>query len=278
MPELPEAETIARTLHARLRGKTFAHAVLTRDDIVHGDPRPLCSLLPKRRVDCVRREGKRVVIQLDHGATLVVALGMTGRLTLEGVGEPVLTHTHLRIGIAGSAIELRFRDPRRFGGIWFLDGGSVHVGRRLAPLGDDPLQLRIDRFRELLACRRQIKALLIDQRVIAGMGNIYCDEALHRAGVHPQACAMNLTPRQSADLLRGMRNVLRAAIRHGGTTFMDYRNADGRPGGFRKKHRVYGLEGLPCGTCKTPIVRIIAAGRSTHLCPRCQRPPRRRRS
>ena len=143
---------------------------------------------------------------------------------------------------------------------------------RLGPLGADPLRGPTDRFRQLLQRRRQIKALLLDQSVIAGMGNIYCDESLHQARIHPRTHAAELSPDQSATLLRKIRSVLRSAIKHGGTTFMDYRNADGRPGGFQRKHRVYDRADRPCRTCRTPIIRILAAGRSTHLCPNCQHP------
>jgi formamidopyrimidine-DNA glycosylase len=234
----------------------------------------------------VGRQGKRVVLNFDDGASLVVALGMTGRLTVVSAREPLLSHTHLRVTVVGTGEELRFRDPRRFGGLWFVDAArssadgngttrervAVAESSRPSALGPDALSIRLPRFRALLERDRQIKALLLDQRLIAGMGNIYCDEALHRAGIHPLRRARSLTPEESATLLRHMRRVLRAAIRFGGSTFMDYRNADGRPGGFQLKHRVYNREGLPCRSCKTPIVRIQAAGRSSHVCPRCQIP------
>ncbi|MEE9294966.1 MAG: bifunctional DNA-formamidopyrimidine glycosylase/DNA-(apurinic or apyrimidinic site) lyase [Phycisphaerae bacterium] len=273
MPELPEAESIARTLRDKLRGRRFTRTIVHRRDVIHGDATRLGSSLLNRRIKDVYREGKRVVILLDDCARIVIALGMTGRLTVERVRERVLPHTHLRVSLGRTGLELRFCDPRRFGGVWYLNGGDAHNGRRLSPLGVDALKVRADQFRALLKRNRRIKALLMDQRIIAGLGNIYCDESLHRARIHPLTCASSLTPGQTALLLHQIRVVLRAAIRLGGSTIMDYRNADGRPGGFQHKHRVYNRESLPCRTCKTPIIRIQAAGRSSHLCPRCQPMP-----
>ncbi len=270
MPELPEAETIVRTLSPHLHGRRFERVVVHRKDIANGRAAQIPRRLNGRRVSNVRRSGKRVVIEFDEGTRLVVALGMTGRLTVVESAEPLLNHTQFQAAIAGTKLDLRFRDPRRFGGLWLLDATEEMVGPRLGPVGPDPLEIRWTEFRLLLQRQRQIKALLLDQKMLAGMGNIYCDEALHRAGIHPLTRACDLPDAQGRDLLRTMRRVLRDAIADGGTTFMDYRNADGRPGGFQRKHRVYNREGEPCRTCKTPIIRITAAGRSSHLCPTCQ--------
>jgi formamidopyrimidine-DNA glycosylase len=270
MPELPEAETIARELHRRLRGLTLGRVVVARTDVVHGDPRPLSRLLPRRRVRRVHRRAKRVILDLAPTAQVVFHLGMSGRLTITDRNEPVESHTHLCIAVAGQPIELRFRDPRRFGGVWCFAGGDDHVGKTLGALGVEPLEATPASFCNLLSRRRQIKALLLDQRVIAGMGNIYCDESLHAAGIHPFTRADLLDVDDSARLLRAIKSTLRSAIRSNGTTLMDYRRADGSEGSFRKRHRVYGRTGEPCRTCKTPITRILAAGRSTHLCETCQ--------
>lgn len=273
MPELPEAESIARTLDARLRNRIFARTVAQRADILHGARSSDGELpLSGRRVIGVSREGKRVVVALDNDATLVFALGMTGRVTVEPVAQSPTSHTHLRVAIRGTDDELRFRDPRRFGGVWYVNGAPADDGRSLAPLGVEPLTVELRQFRTMLNRGRQIKALLMDQRVIAGLGNIYCDESLHRAGIHPLMSANTLAPAACARLLRCIRSVLTQAIRHNGTTLMDYRDADGSPGSFQRKHRVYGRQGRPCRTCGTPIIRITAAGRSTHLCTTCQPP------
>ena len=270
MPELPEAETIARGLRRAVRGQKLRTTHLTRPEMVHGVDCTLSTALRNRKVMDVIRRGKRVIIRLDKGASLVFALGMTGSITVERASEACDRHTHLRISFGDRSREIRFRDPRRFGVIWFLDNSTATSGRQLSPLGDEPLEINITRFRALLTRKRQIKAFLLDQRLIAGLGNIYCDEALHRAGIHPTIRADDLTPKQSLALLRRIRSVLRSAIKCGGSTFMDYRNADGRPGGFQRKHRVYQREGQPCYRCNTQIQRIAAAGRSTHFCPTCQ--------
>ncbi len=316
MPELPEAETIARRLDEELAGRTLGKVDLTRTDIVHGDPRPLGRLVSGRHVVRVHRRAKRIVVELAKCSSkriagqsperkrrvarpvegpragawgsdghsllardgtipslqLVFHLGMSGQLIVCDRSEEIEKHTHLRIAIRGTGRELRFRDPRRFGGVWCLTGGTEHVGRRLSELGPEPLELTPARFRELLNRPRQIKALLLDQRVVAGLGNIYCDEALHAAGLHSLAQANGLDRRAADRLLRAIKSTLRRAIRHKGSTMSDYRTADGTNGSFQKYHRAYQREGEPCKSCGTPIERITAAGRSTFLCPACQRP------
>ena len=278
MPELPEAETIARRLHEELAGETLGRATVKRRDILYGDPRPLGRVVSNRRVRRVYRRAKRVIIELASGGSdaehvdLVFHLGMSGQLLLCDQDAPREAHTHLRIAIMRTTRELRFRDPRRFGGVWILAGGKKHVGRRLGELGPEPLELSAKEFRSVLSRRRQIKALLLDQRCIAGLGNIYCDEALHAAGVHPLTRADDLGVDRSARLLRSIKTTLRSAIRFNGSTLMDYRTADGEAGEFQKHHRVYQRTGQPCKNCRTPIERIIAAGRSTFFCPRCQQP------
>ncbi len=275
MPELPEAESIVRALRPHLCGKTLTRVALHRPAIVRAGRRAVVDGRGIGRVIAgVSRSGKRVVIEFTGGARLVVALGMTGRLTVVPTGEPLLKHTHFQARITGTGTELRFRDPRRFGGIWYLDKDEPIAGPRLGPLGPDALSVRLPVFRDLLRRKRQIKALLLDQRAIAGLGNIYCDEALHRTGIHPATRAADLAAEQVKTLLRQIRTVLRSAIRHGGSTFMDYRNADGRPGGFQLEHRAYDRQGQPCRGCGATILRIQVAGRSSHICPSCQRPPR----
>ena len=276
MPELPEAETIARGLRRTILGRRLGPARFTRPDILRnrGDA-PVSDITGHRVVEVFRR-GKRVLIKLDNDLTLVFALGMTGQLTVARTDAACPTHTHLRIALDRGARELRFRDVRRFGGVWLLkDGvtGQKSRGRALGPLGPEPLEIRITQFRSLLRRKRQIKALLLDQSIIAGLGNIYCDEALHRASIHPAARADDLTPDQSAALLRGIRAVLREAIRRGGSSISDYRDAQGNLGYFQHRHRVYQRTDQPCHRCRTPIQRIIVAARSTHFCPACQ-PPR----
>lgn len=270
MPELPEAETIARQLHRELAGKKLARVTLTRPDVVHGDPRPLGTLLPGRRVERVSRRAKRVILELDGGIELVFRLGMTGRMIVCPANEPVAKHTHLRIAIGGTSNELRFCDARRFGGVWCMTGGKQFIGKPLGEVGLEPLDVKPAAFRAAMNRRRQIKSLLMDQAVIAGLGNIYCDESLNAAGVHPLTQADTLSVERVNRLLRAIRATLRKAIRFNGSTLMDYRDADGGEGSFQKLHRVYQRRGQPCRSCDTPIRRILAAGRSTFFCPKCQ--------
>ena len=270
MPELPEAQTIAVELHRRLAGQTLGRVTLTRKDIVHGDPRPLGRVLRGRRVIQVYRHAKRVILRLQPEAELIFRLGMSGRLTIVSRPEPIEPHTHLRIAFGSGERELRFCDPRRFGGVWCLAGSARHVGKRLGPLGVEPLETKAQAFRKLLQRQRKIKALLMDQGVIAGLGNIYCDEALHAAGVHPLTPAGILDSQQAGRLLRAIKSTLRKAIKHNGSTLMDYRTAEGASGSFQNQHRVYNKKGKPCRRCGVKIIRMIVAGRSSFVCPQCQ--------
>lgn len=272
MPELPEVETIVRQLHAALRGRRVASVELLREDIVRAATRPLAEALPGCRLRGVTRRAKRILFDLGD-CTLVVHLGMSGRLTLCAARSPVESHTHLRIRFAGMSDELRFRDPRRFGGVWLLSGGSPHdtTAPRLGPVGPEPLELKPREFHALLARRRRrIKPLLMDQRVIAGLGNIYVDESLFDAGIHPLARAGELTAARTRRLLAAIQRVLRRAIRSKGSTLLDYRRADGESGGFQRLFRVFRRTGEPCPRCDTTIQRLVIGGRSSHVCPKCQ--------
>jgi formamidopyrimidine-DNA glycosylase len=275
VPELPEVETVASGLDARLRGAVVASVLVLRRDVVRPGARSFGRALVGKTVRRVRRHGKRIIWDLDPpGAELNVHLGMTGNLLLVVADAPLAAHTHLRMRFSGRSDELRFRDPRRFGGLWLTHRGrAARRGRFSRPLGPDALSIGAAQFRELLKRRRRIKALLMDQESIAGMGNIYCDESLFRARVHPLTPASDLDSRRVAALLRAMRSVLNQSIAASGSSLRDYRDAVGEPGWFRVRHRVYDREGKPCTRCATPIERIVAASRSTHYCPRCQPEP-----
>ncbi|MCC7293449.1 MAG: bifunctional DNA-formamidopyrimidine glycosylase/DNA-(apurinic or apyrimidinic site) lyase [Phycisphaerales bacterium] len=273
MPELPEVETIVRQLQAALRGRRVASVEVLRADIVRAAARPLAEALPGRTVRRVTRRAKRILFDLGN-CTMVVHLGMSGRLTLCAATSPVAPHTHLRIRFRGMSDELRFRDPRRFGGVWLLDEAAIHdTGHapRLGPVGPEPLELTPLEFQALLAGRRrQIKPLLMDQRAIAGLGNIYVDESLFEAGIHPLSRAGDLTAAQARRLLAAIQRILRRAIRSKGSTLLDYRRADGESGGFQRLFRVFRRTGQPCPRCGTTIKRLIIGGRSSHVCPKCQ--------
>lgn len=292
MPELPEVETITRGLAKKIRGQVIADVALCRPDILHGNGGPVDGLIGRRIAD-VCRSGKQVHIALDakklgrigqvpSAGDIYVHLGMTGRLTVVERKAPLERHTHLVMSFADSATQLRFCDPRRFGGIWLIaensnraGGESVRQapgwkGRRLPPVGADPLRMTLPALRKLLTRRRQIKALLMDQQPISGLGNIYCDEALYRAGIHPLTPAARLDAEAVRRLRLAIRRVLNEAIRAGGSSISDYRRADNTEGAFQKRHRVYGRDGQACRNCGTTIQRIIVAGRGTHICPCCQ--------
>jgi formamidopyrimidine-DNA glycosylase len=274
MPELPEVETIARGLRPHVEGAVIDRVRVERRDYVRCPPPSAGAHLAGRRVEAVRRHGKRLALVLRPSGSVVVHLGMSGRIELGPASAPLAKHTHFRVSFRDSALEMRLLDPRRFGGVWVdpdRDGAADD-------LGPDALALRLPEVRRILARPRQIKALLLDQHTIAGLGNIYADEALWEARIHPLARADRLRGDAPRRLLAAIRRVLASAIRHRGSTIRDYRDADGRGGGFQARHRVYGRAGEPCPRCAGRIVRIVAAGRSTHLCPRCQPRTTRRRS
>ncbi len=273
MPELPEVQTVVTMLQP-LVGKRLGVGRVLRRDIIHGERVAFDKFARGREIRAIRRQAKRIIIDIGANRRIVIHLGMTGRLTVCKRTQSLPPHTHLRIGIAGTRDELRFRDVRRFGGVWLLNGAEVLTtcdGRGLGPLGPDALEITLRDFRRLLRRNRQIKALLLDQTAIGGLGNIYVDESLHRTGVHPLTIAGDLADESVKRLHRVMRNILQSAIKAGGSTVSDYRTPSGGQGWFQLRHQVYGREGEPCRQCRTPIERIQAAGRSSHICPQCQR-------
>lgn len=270
MPELPEVETVARTLARRMTGLTIDRAAFARHDIIRAGADTIEDGLARRTILRVERRAKRILISLEPAGVLVVHLGMTGRLTVVDREQPVEAHTHARFSFVDSELELRFRDSRRFGGLWFFDGHTPLTGARLGHVGPEPLEITLAEFRRILARRRQLKPLLMDQTVIAGLGNIYCDESLHAARLHPKRPGDSLSREESARLWRAVRRVLRRAIRFNGSTFMDYRDADGAEGRFQEMLRVYQRGGEACPSCGTTIVRFVLGGRSTFVCEACQ--------
>lgn len=270
MPELPEAETIARQLHSQLAGVYLEVVLHARVDMIHGDPRPIGKILKDRKVQKIHRRAKRIIFDLEPSAQMIFHLGMTGSLTIVHRNDPVEKHTHLRVTVKNTIQELRFRDPRRFGGIWVLTDHKKYQGKKLGELGPEPLEITPAMFRKQLDRNRQIKALLLDQKMLAGMGNIYCDEALHAARIHPLTSASILDRKSTDRLLRNIKTILHKAIKYNGSTLMDYRTAEGASGSFQNQHRVYNKKGQPCRRCGVMIIRMIVAGRSSFVCPQCQ--------
>jgi formamidopyrimidine-DNA glycosylase len=273
MPELPEVQTVVTTLRPGVVGKVIRGVTLHRTDIVCPPGADLRAHLVGRKVASVERRGKRIVFTLHDGARFYIHLGMTGQLTLVDrrklATSPAAKHTHLELDLGTR--HLRFRDPRRFGGVWWLGAGACaeHDG-----MGPEPLTLRPAQLAARLAkTKRAIKSALLDQALVAGLGNIYVDESLFLAGIHPLAKAHELAASQVASLNRAIKATLRRAIRHRGSSLRDYVDAEGSAGDFQKLHRVYDRAGKPCGKCRTPIERFVLGGRSTHFCPTCQPAP-----
>ncbi|MCZ6652868.1 MAG: bifunctional DNA-formamidopyrimidine glycosylase/DNA-(apurinic or apyrimidinic site) lyase [Planctomycetota bacterium] len=271
MPELPEVQTIVTTLQP-LVGRCVGTVRVLRRDIVRGEAVAFGRFAKGRKIRAIRRQAKRIIFDLGGERRIQFHLGMTGQLTVCERSHPLPKHTHLRIGIAGTGDELRFRDVRRFGGVWLLNGdlATSRSTRGLGPLGPDALEITLREFRRLLRRNRQVKALLLDQTAIGGLGNIYVDESLYKARVHPLTRAAELGAEQVKKLHAAMRRTLHSAIKAGGSTIRDYRTPNGERGWFQTRHQVYGREGQPCRRCKAPIERIQAAGRSSHICPNCQ--------
>jgi formamidopyrimidine-DNA glycosylase len=278
VPELPEVETIRRVLQDVLPQRLIRRVELHQPDMLDGlQPDEFCSQLKGRRMLAVDRRGKFLLIRLDRGA-LLAHLGMTGQIffcrnqkCIPSAGSDLRDrHTHLILGLSGGA-HLYFRDSRRFGRYGLL--GREEEARLSARLGPEPLGPRFTSLHlaEILRGRRAaIKALLMDQRVVAGMGNIYADESLFRAGIDPRTPAGRLSQKRIVKLHRALRRVLREGIHHGGTTLSDYLDPRHVQGSFQLKLRVYGRNGEQCTRCRTPIRKLRVAQRGTHWCPRCQ--------
>jgi formamidopyrimidine-DNA glycosylase len=279
MPELPEVETVVRGLRKSLPGRTIREVRLGKTDFID-DPVSLSQALPGRRISAVTRLGKFVCIELApenstvEGLNLVIHLGMTGQLTVKHPADQVAPHTHCFFAL-DDRCELRYTDIRRFGRMLIVPDTRIEAFRDR--LGADPLKITLEEFSARFGSRRsRVKALLLDQGVLSGVGNIYADESLFRARLHPARIAANLEPAQLAALHRAVREVLADAIHLRGSSVSDYLDSEGKRGGFQLRHRVYQRESKPCLRCREKIRRVIVAGRSSHFCPRCQPAPRHR--
>jgi len=311
MPELPEVETVARGLDKRIAGDTIESVWLgEKPEPLKSPASEIVDVLEHARIVHVRRVGKHIVFDLEkfrthvsktarpfdklrtgsgvppHSQTSgapgraysetrdraqwIVHLGMTGQLLIASPTTEIAKHTHAILKLA-SGRELRFVDPRRFGRLAVVRIASQDSSGFAAP-GDEPLESQLDRFTTLFLQRRTpIKSALLNQKLLSGVGNIYADEALFRAGVRPRRRASSLTRDELKKLHKHLQQVLREAIKLGGSSLSDYVDAEGKKGFFQLKHRVYGREGKPCLVCETPIKRVIIAGRSSHYCPHCQK-------
>jgi formamidopyrimidine-DNA glycosylase len=309
MPELPEVETIARGLAQRITGDVIESVWLgEKPEPLKSPAHEMAAVLEHTRIATVRRMGKHIVFDLQREnvarellpakatprmqratkvrparashtvlkklggpspehtqAQWIVHLGMTGRLQVCDPQTELLKHTHAVLKLA-SGRELRFVDPRRFGRLSVAQAGDFEAG------GFEPLDVELDRFGELFHGRKTpIKSALLNQKLLRGVGNIYADESLFRAGIRPRRRASSISQEHLRKLFLSVKEVLQEAIALGGSSISDYVDADGEEGFFQLQHRVYGREGEPCLVCKTPIKRVVIAGRSSHYCPKCQK-------
>jgi formamidopyrimidine-DNA glycosylase len=283
MPELPEVETVVRGLSLSLPGRAIVEVRFGKTDFVE-NPAEIAGRLPGARIAKVTRMGKFICIGLESNAGhaapnsqffFIIHLGMTGQLTVVRSTESVPPHTH-GFFVLDDGRELRYTDIRRFGRMLLVpESGLADFTRQL---GKEPLEISAEEFCRCVGSRRaRVKALLLDQRVLRGIGNIYADESLFRARLHPARLAENLTKKQLLALHRKVRQVLADAIRSRGSSISDYVDSEGNRGEFQFRHRVYQRDGKPCFRCKAIIRRVIVAGRSSHFCPSCQPAPRNRK-
>src|SRR5271170_5561643 len=286
MPELPEVETVASGVNERVRGQRIESVWLSsKPQTFKTPPEQLAEQLKGRRIERVRRVGKHIVFDFQptrsrEAADIqwVVHLGMTGRLLVCAPNVPIAPHTHAVLGLS-SGQELRFVDPRRFGRLEVYPvpasspGGKTGSGSRgFRGTGREPLSISLPDFIALFRERRlAIKTALLNQKLLHGVGNIYADESLFRAGIRPKRMAGRLRKPELERLHASVRSVLSEAIALGGSSVSDYVDADGVRGFFQLEHRVYQRTGQPCLVCGTPIRKLVMGGRSTHFCPVCQR-------
>jgi formamidopyrimidine-DNA glycosylase len=282
VPELPEAETIVRGLRPEIVGRTIEAVEVLREDLLATPSRHFRDSLTGGTIRAIRRRGKNLALTIEGPATrgsrpgiLVINLGMSGRLVLVGprASPTGLTHPGVRFHLDDGSM-LVYHDVRRFGRLAVLDPASYRRWSR--SLGPEPLARTFtaaELVRRLGGSVSPVRSWLLDQRRIAGVGNIYANEALFRARIHPRRSAETLAPEEGRRLHRHLRAVLREAIRDRGTTLRDYRTSEGSEGSYAVKLRVYGREDRPCSRCATPIERVTFGGRSAYYCPKCQRRP-----
>jgi len=271
MPELPEVETTLRALAPVLVGRRIAEVTVRRNDLRWPVPPDLGARLAGQTVRSARRRAKYLLLEVA-GGTLIVHLGMSGSIRILSAPRPPGEHDHIDLRMADGRC-LRYTDPRRFGAwLWTADPAEVHP--LLRHLGPEPWDERLDAANlRALARRRKtpVKAFIMDNAVVVGVGNIYATEALFRAGVRPGRAAGRLSLAEWGRLLIEMRTVLEAAIRSGGSTLRDFTSGDGKPGYFAQTLQAYGRAGLPCVACGAPLKEVRIGGRSSVYCPRCQR-------
>lgn len=269
MPELPEVETVVRDLRPMIVGRRIVRVKAGQKQLRGGQSNSRARAFHERTIRALDRRGKWIIVELDRGAALI-HLGMTGQLTAGPPDRPVEPHTHVMFDLHDGG-QLRFRDIRRFGSVTpFVEMAELH--RYLdARLGPEPFAIKPAEFRQsLLATKRVLKAALLDQTVIAGVGNIYADESLFVARLSPHCRGCDLKPVEIERLRKAIVTVLRFAINRRGSSIRNYVGGSGLNGEYQREFRVYGRTGDPCPRCRSPITHCRLAGRSTHYCRKCQ--------
>jgi formamidopyrimidine-DNA glycosylase len=276
MPELPEVETVIRELRPELVGRRLRSVAASAKKLRFAWQPAWELRLAGRLVEAIRRRGKWIMIDLDDGSLLLGHLGMTGKLRVVRADAPHEPHTHLVFAL-DNGHELRYRDVRRFGSLRYCPSPAEIASMMGETLGPEPWDLEPGAWYEgLRRSRRSLKAILLDQTVVAGIGNIYADEALFAAKISPKLTGAKITRPQAEQLRRAITRVLERAIAARGSTIRDYVGGSGRRGRYQRKLLAYGRAGQPCSNCGLLIQCIRLAGRATHYCPRCQGPKRRR--
>jgi formamidopyrimidine-DNA glycosylase len=271
MPELPEVETIVRGLRKILTNWEFAEGEVYLPKCIGNSPEPLFPTLRNKRVLAVDRRGKNILLYVSGGKVLIIHLRMSGRLRIVAKETPLEKHTHVILGFKKQPFQLRFVDPRQFGRISLEKIGINGRLDSLCRLGPEPLGLSAEEFISRVKQKsRAMKPLLLDQHFLAGVGNIYADETLHLAGIHPRREARAIPKEALLRLYLGIQTILKKAIRAGGTSVRSYVNSRGFAGAYQRQLKVYGREGEPCFRCGTAIIRERIGGRSSFYCPCCQ--------
>lgn len=273
MPELPEVETVRRGLEPVMTGERIAHADIRREGLRWPFPENMGVRLTGQRVERLRRRAKYILADMDGGETLIIHLGMSGRMLISD-GAELIKHDHVVLDMEGGK-RITFNDPRRFGAMDLCATDAIDAHRMFKDMGPEPLGNAFDAeylHTRLKGRKMPIKSALLDQKIVVGLGNIYVCEALWRTGIAPTTLAGEVPALKVQKLVPTIRDVLSEAIESGGSSLKDYRQADGELGYFQHSFAAYGREGEPCRTegCTQNIMRIVQAGRSTFYCPDCQ--------
>jgi formamidopyrimidine-DNA glycosylase len=272
MPELPEVETIVRGLQKTIVEKKIKDVKVIFPGIVKQDIKGFKKDVVKSKITKVRRRGKFILVDLSNGKTILAHLGMTGNFLLVKPSSPLNKHDHLIFKFYEDPKELRYNDQRRFGRIKSFPTSKEEDVSDLKKLGSESLNIPSYDFVNLFQKRRgRIKSALLNQQIIAGLGNIYADESLFEAKIHPSQKIDKLSPQELKKLHQAIQKILRKAIKAGGSSIENYYNINGEIGSFQFQHKVYGREGLPCKTCGTKIKRVKISQRSSYFCPKCQK-------